>query len=166
MTTTPRHTHHSLVSGPAAAVLFSLQLHIDVPNVTIKQSIWDNDICGDSISAGPLFYNVICFTLNVCLTQIPPRPPVLKGIGHERHGKRVKPAAETCQQTNAGRSDEWKRTRACSQKTCGSDHATREQRDAPASLFVSVPSLLLYLLFQLNLSASPGAFFISLSARL
>lgn len=51
-----KHAQHN------TAVLLPLQLHIDGPNVTIKQSIWDNDTCGQSISAGPLFHTIVCST--------------------------------------------------------------------------------------------------------
>lgn len=163
-----QHTQHNI------AVLLPLQLHIDGPNGTIKQSIWDNDICGQSISARPLSYNVIGSTF----TQ------VWHGFLKENPTRGTKPNQQQAVWTQ-GRNPGWthvhkpntgcrmEETRLSSGRpgqTCGSDYTTCEQLDASAPLFAFVHHFVCQLgyflsIFFYPLSLSPLSACISRSTK-
>lgn len=81
----------------------------------------------------------------------------IKGIGHWRHRQGGKTGHRNMW-TDKVRPFTWMDANTCLVRRRGSDCATRKQQEAPASLLASVPSLL-YVLFWLNLSASPGGLF-------
>lgn len=111
-----KHAQHN------TAVLLPLQLHIDGPNVTIKQAIWDNDTCGQSISAGPLFYTVACSTFTQgwhrFLEDVHAKPTRGTKSNQQRAvwTRGWNPGSTHIHKTNTGCWSEWKQKHACSQE--------------------------------------------------